>query len=39
MSMEFLNGISFEENPFEDETPDNVVVYTLDGRESESHEE
>lgn len=30
---EFMKGILFEENPFEDETPDEVVAYDLNGNE------
>lgn len=33
MQTEFVKGIEFEENPFEDETPDNVKLYDLDGKE------
>ena len=33
MSFEFLNGITFEENPFGDETPEKVTIYDLDGNE------
>lgn len=33
MRSEFLNSITFEENPFEGETPDKVTVYDLDGNE------
>jgi len=34
MNNEFLNGILFEENPFENEMPDNVVVYDIYGNET-----
>ena len=30
---EFLKGILFEENPFEEETPDEVVAFDLNGNE------
>ncbi len=35
MNSEFLNGISFEENMFEDEQPENVNVYDWEGKEAE----
>ncbi len=31
LNTEFFNSISFEENPFEDESPDEVLVYNIDG--------
>lgn len=30
---EFLSGILFEENPLENETPDEIRVYDLHGKE------
>ena len=30
---DFLRGISFEENPFEDEVPDEIYAYDLHGNE------
>lgn len=33
MNSDFMNGIMFEENPFEDEVPDRVVVYDINGKE------
>lgn len=33
VSTEFVKGISIEENPFENETPEDVRVYDLDGNE------
>ena len=30
---QFLDGIIFEENPFENETPDEITVYDLQGNE------
>lgn len=33
MCPEFLSGILFEENPFETETPDTVIVYDVNGNE------
>lgn len=30
---EFVKSIFFEENPFEDETPEEVVLYDRDGNE------
>ena len=30
---EFLKGIIFEENPFENETPDEIRAYDLQGNE------
>lgn len=30
---EFLCGISFDENPFEDEEPDDIHFYDLSGNE------
>ena len=35
MKTEFLDGIVFEENPIENEVPDSVVVYDLNGNEVE----
>lgn len=35
MNNEFVNGISFDENPFEDEAPENVTVYDWEGNEVE----
>ena len=33
VNTEFVKGISVEENPFENETPESVRVYDLDGNE------
>lgn len=33
MKSEFLDGISFEENPLASETPDRVIVYDVNGNE------
>jgi len=30
---EFLKGISFEEDPYEDETPSEIQCFDLDGNE------
>ena len=30
---DFMKGISFEENPFEDETPDEIRMYDMNGNE------
>lgn len=35
---EFTDSVIFEENPFINEEPDNVSVYTLDGKEVPSNE-
>ena len=35
---EFLKGILFEENPYEDETPDEIRAYDLHGNEVSIHE-
>lgn len=35
---EFLKGIVFEENPFEDEQPDAVQFFDLQGNEVSHHE-
>lgn len=35
MNNEFLNGITFDENLFEDEIPEKVTVYDWDGKEVE----
>lgn len=35
MNNEFINGISFEENPFDNETPEKVTVYDWKGKEVE----
>lgn len=36
---DFMKGITFEENPFESETPDSVQAYDLNGNEVSNHEE
>lgn len=33
LQTDFVKSIDFEENPFEDETPDEVVLYDRDGNE------
>lgn len=33
MKNEFLNGITFEEDPFEGEAPESVRVFDLNGNE------
>lgn len=35
MKCAFINGISFEENFFENEVPEKLTVYDLDGNEVE----
>lgn len=35
MNNEFINSISFEKNPFGEETPEKVTFYDLDGNEVE----
>ena len=33
MNTDFIKGISFEENPFENETPDETIMYDVNGNE------
>lgn len=33
MRAEFIDGIDVEENPFENESPDKIVVYDFNGNE------
>lgn len=35
VNTDFMNGISFEADPFQDETPTDIKVYDLNGNEVE----
>lgn len=38
MNVDFINSISVEENPFENEVADEVIIYNLDGNECDDEE-